>query len=374
MPTVIDLFAGCGGMTKGFVDAGFEPVLAVENNHAAAASYANNFGAEHVSWGRVEDLEDKACAADVVIGGPPCQGFSQLGSRDPGDPRNKLWREFMDVVLLAGAKAFVIENVSRFSHSWEFKMLAGEVEEGRLKEYKIEHDTLNAANFGVPQKRLRAFIIGVHKDIIGARKKGDEPWMPTPTHSRSADPLPGLGLRWRTLRDALENIPTKVETTDLPSGSAIEFLGKPVPGLFSGFDLHFGRNPTQLSLERYRHIPPGGNRKNLPIDLMAECWKKHQSGAGDVMGRLEWDQPSVTIRTEFFKPEKGRYLHHEHHSEDLKAPGNRPLTHLEAALIQGFDLETKWCGSKTEIARQIGNAVPPPLARAIAEEVRALLV
>ena len=91
------------------------------------------------------------------------------------------------------------------------------------------------------------------------------------------------------------------------------------------------------------------------------------------MGRLEWDQPSVTIRTEFFKPEKGRYLHPEHHSEDLKAPGNRPLTHLEAALIQGFDLETKWCGSKTEIARQIGNAVPPPLARAIAEEVRALL-
>ena len=373
MPTLIDLFAGCGGMTKGFVNAGFEPILAVENDLAAAASYAVNFGEEHARRLEVEKLDGEVPAADVVIGGPPCQGFSQLGSSDPGDPRNKLWREFMGVVLRADAKVFVIENVARFRHSWEFKMLGHEAAEGRLKDYKIEYDILNAANFGVPQKRLRAFIIGVHKDIVGARKKGDKPWMPTPTHSRSADPLPGLGLRWRTLSDALGNIPTMVETTDLPSGPTVEFLGKPIPGWFSGFDLHFGRNPTQLSLERYRHIPPGGNRKNLPIDLMANCWKKHQSGSGDVMGRLEWDKPSVTIRTEFFKPEKGRYLHPEHHSEDLKAPGNRPLTHLEAALIQGFDLETRWCGSKTEIARQIGNAVPPPLAEAIAQEVRELL-
>jgi DNA (cytosine-5)-methyltransferase 1 len=125
-------------------------------------------------------------------------------------------------------------------------------------------------------------------------------------------------------------------------------------------ELHITRRPTELSLARFRAIPPGGSRKNLPDELMTECWRKHKSGAGDVMGRLSWDKPSVTIRTEFFKPEKGRYLHpHE----------DRPITHAEAALIQGFPEDFLWCGTKTSIARQIGNAVPPPLARAIAEHL-----
>ena len=91
-----------------------------------------------------------------------------------------------------------------------------------------------------------------------------------------------------------------------------------------------------MSKARYRAIPAGGNRNDLPDHLLSPCWRKHKSGSGDVMGRLMWNKPSVTIRTEFFKPEKGRYLHPEEH---------RPITHAEAAFIQGFPESFLWCGN-----------------------------
>jgi DNA (cytosine-5)-methyltransferase 1 len=122
-------------------------------------------------------------------------------------------------------------------------------------------------------------------------------------------------------------------------------------------ELHFTRQVTSLSLARYRSIPYGGNRFDLPDELRSPCWRRHRSGAADVMGRLRWEEPSVTIRTEFFKPEKGRYLH---------PTQDRSITHYEAALLQGFPDDFLWSGTKSAIARQIGNAVPVPLARAIA--------
>ena len=132
-------------------------------------------------------------------------------------------------------------------------------------------------------------------------------------------------------------------------------------------ELHLGRRPTAKSLERYRCIPPGGNRFDLVRarrDLAPKCWVAKKTGSTDVFGRLEWDKPALTIRTEFFKPEKGRYLHPDQH---------RPITHREAARIQTFPDDFKFCGSKTEIARQIGNAVPPKLAEAVARHLRELL-
>ena len=151
----------------------------------------------------------------------------------------------------------------------------------------------------------------------------------------------------------------EVDVTTLPE-STVEFRGTSVPGTFKLRDLHVTRRPTELSMNRYRSIPYGGNRTHLPDDLLAPCWRRHTTGSGDVMGRLTWEKPSVTIRTEFYKPEKGRYLHP---TED------RPITHAEAALIQGFPEDFLWCGNKVSIARQIGNAVPPPLARAIADHL-----
>jgi DNA (cytosine-5)-methyltransferase 1 len=139
-----------------------------------------------------------------------------------------------------------------------------------------------------------------------------------------------------------------------------EFFGVELPGAFRPFELHVGRDYTEISMRRFRAIPPGGNRFDLPDDLLAPCWRGHKSGSGDVMGRLHWNKPAVTIRTEFFKPEKGRYLHPTEH---------RAITHYEAAVLQGFPDTHRFVGSKTEIARQIGNAVPIPLGRVIADHL-----
>ena len=118
---MIDLFAGCGGMTQGFVDAGFTPVLAVEFNLHAAATYAANFGEDHTFYGDIATLDVKDVPeVDLVIGGPPCQGFSNLGSKDINDPRNTLWREYVRVVRTAHPKVFVIENVDRMGTTASF--------------------------------------------------------------------------------------------------------------------------------------------------------------------------------------------------------------------------------------------------------------
>src|SRR6476619_5799416 len=124
---MIDLFAGCGGMTAGFKPNGFEPVLSVEWNLHAAATYAANFGESHTFWGDIDDaLRGEIPEADVVIGGPPCQGFSNLGSKDVNDPRNSLWRQYLRFVNAARPTLFVIENVDRFRASNEFALLKQE--------------------------------------------------------------------------------------------------------------------------------------------------------------------------------------------------------------------------------------------------------
>src|SRR5690606_9118928 len=120
-------------------------------------------------------------------------------------------------------------------------------------------------------------------------------------------------------------------------GRTFKVFEREVAGKYTAHELHITRKYTPLSRERFEHIPYGGNRFNLPDELKAPCWIKHTSGSADVMGRLVWDRPSVTIRTEFFKPEKGRYLHPEE---------NRALSHLEAARLQGFPDTFEWCGPK----------------------------
>src|SRR3954469_13513555 len=117
-PTLIDLFAGCGGMTAGFVEHGFRPVLAVEHDLHAAATYAANFGEDHTRWADIADVtDDEIPEADGVIGGPPCQGFSNLGSKDVNDPRSQLWKQYLRFVQVARPQVFVIENVDRFRKS-----------------------------------------------------------------------------------------------------------------------------------------------------------------------------------------------------------------------------------------------------------------
>jgi DNA (cytosine-5)-methyltransferase 1 len=339
---MIDLFAGCGGMTSGFVAAGgYDPVMAVEWDLHAAATYAANFGEHHMRWTDIASIpSEEIPQAEVIIGGPPCQGFSNLGNRDVLDPRNRLWREYLRFVEHASPDVFVIENVDRFLSSDEFALLQAETDG-----YELTSGVLLAADFGAPQRRKRAIVIGSRIGRIP---------LPEPTHARDS---------WRTVRDVLTGLPGKPATTALPA-SSVQLFGTRVPGRFKSADLHIGRNPTALSLERYRHIPPGGGRFDLPYHLMPRCWQEKKTGTTDVMGRMRWDDPSLTIRTEFYKPEKGQYLHPR---------WDRPITHLEAARLQTFDDTFEWCGTKIQVAKQIGNAVPPVLAEAIARHLRSYL-
>lgn len=361
-PTVIDLFAGCGGMTIGFVEEGFAPILAVEWDRYAAATYAANFGEDHVRAGDIADVPDRDIPrVDLVIGGPPCQGFSNLGLKRLDDPRNQLWREYLRFITKARPQVFVIENVDRFSKSPEFQMLLAEVEHGLLRDYEICYDVLNAADYGVSQRRRRTIVIGSRVGKID---------LPKATHAK--EPANGSGLQpWRTVRDVISGLPERPDSTELPD-SFTEFFGEPMPGVFKGLDIHFRREPRPLSLDRYDAVPPGGGRFDIPERLLPRCWREKPTGTTDVMGRMRWDAPSLTIRTEFFKPEKGAYLHPQWEKAKSRRV-NRVITHYEASLIQDFPNDYLWVGPKIAIAKQIGNAVPSGLARAIARQVKPLI-
>lgn len=351
--TTLDLFAGAGGLSEGLNTAPgkrFKAVRAVEWELAAAATYTLNHGGRLregrvegglVYAGAIEDwlAEDNVPQVDVVVGGPPCQGFSTLNRDGVGADRNELWRLYAQTVQRARPSYFVLENVPAFLKSDQWFVFREALESGILSDYEIDFDVLNAADYGAFQARKRVIVIGHHKD------------------------LPALGLPEETdagghrpLAEALIGVPRAVDRVGIPDGT-VEFRGGQLPGVFSTRDLHFGRFYTQLSLDRFKAISRnGGSRSELPNHLKADCWLKHSKGTGDVMGRLTWEKPSVTIRTEFFKPEKGRYIHPDQ---------DRVITHYEAALIQGFREDYRWVGTREDIARQIGNAVPIPLGEAI---------
>ncbi|MHC1558102.1 DNA cytosine methyltransferase [Actinomycetospora sp. C-140] len=349
---LVDLFAGCGGLTRGFLDVNhdasipseFDVVASVESDRAAAATYAANFGRDHLFNLEIENWKPAEIPdADVVVGGPPCQGFSNLGKRDPMDKRNRLWREYARTVELIQPDYFLIENVAAFFRSPQWGLLQLAVQDGNpLHDYELYPHILNAAEFGVPQVRKRAVVIG--------RRRG-RPHLPDPASIRvePAERFPTVGA---ALAELPEHVPQ--EKIDLPEG-VYDFHGD-LPGAFKTSELHITRRLEKISQDRIATIPEGGNRLDIPFHLQAPCWRGHTSGSLDVMGRLRKDRPSVTIRTEFVKPEKGRYLHY---SEP------RPLTHAEAAVLQTFPMDYQWCGPKVSIARQIGNAVPVKLATAL---------
>lgn len=235
---------------------------------------------------------------------------------------NRLWMEFAETVEVLRPEVILTENVPEFLQSMEFAAY-----ERRMRKlgYHLDIGVLNAVHFGVPQQRRRAFCVGSR---LGPVK------------------LPSPGKERMTVRQAIGHLPLA------PSGE----------------NWHIGRNPTSVSVERYALIPPGGNRFDLMRkrpDITPRCWLEKKTGTTDVFGRLEWDGFALTIRTEFYKPEKGRYLHPEAH---------RPITHREAACLQTFPDDFIFVGTKIEVARQIGEAVPPKLARAIARAMKSHLI
>jgi DNA (cytosine-5)-methyltransferase 1 len=332
---VLDLFAGCGGLALGFRQEGLKPVGAVEWEPDAAETYRLNID-EAITVADIADVINFP-KADVVVGGPPCQGFSQLGTRDPNDPRNRLWREYVRALDESGADVFVMENVPRLLRSTQFDLFREAVES---RGFAIVSRVLSAADYGVPQSRLRAIVMGSR---LGT------PLLPRPTHGpRGNGRKPQVTVR---------------EAFDKPSTLSLE------P---TGVNWHVARpNIRPTSIIRYQAVPAdGGNRFQMQItlesrgqgDLVPDCWRRKQSGTTDVFGRLWWDKPAVTIRTEFFKPEKGRYLH---------PVADRPITVREAARLQSFPDSFAFPATQSmvSVARQIGNAVPPALAAAVARSL-----
>jgi DNA (cytosine-5)-methyltransferase 1 len=354
---LIDLFAGAGGLTLGFTELSgnhFSPVWANDSNKAAAYTYNANFGAHCIHGDIIDLLNDRSILipkADVVMGGPPCQGFSLLNKKRDDDPRKQLWKPFLEVVRRAKAQVFVMENVPQLLGSSEHEEIVEAAEE---LGFQVKSEKLLAADYGVPQLRWRAFIIGCRfanpAIVFPPKKTNYNPNNGNVTFTTYvSDPKP-----WLTVKDAIDDLPA-------PVGTEIRSTTPPL-------NLHFGRNPTPMSLQRYMAIPKEGmNRFDLQRHaptLTPQCWIRKTSGGTDLFGRLWWNKPAFTIRTEFFKPEKGRYLHPSEH---------RPITHREAARLQSFPDWFEFHGSKIEIAKQIGNAVPPLLAARIAESVYELL-
>jgi DNA (cytosine-5)-methyltransferase 1 len=278
--------------------------------------------------------------ADLVIGGPPCQGFSQLGARDPDDPRNNLWKEYLEVLDQSDAEFFVMENVPQLLKSPQFQMFLSEVKRPR-RDFKIRAAVLSAADYGVPQIRNRAIVFGWRRG---------EPNLPAPSFgANSPRQRPYL-----TVRSALHGLPLEPDSQN---------WHRPRP------------NIRHTSLLRYAAVPiDGGNRFQMQArldhdgmaHLVPQCWRRKTIGTTDVFGRLWWDRPAVTIRTEFYKPEKGRYLH---------PTADRPITIREAARLQSFPDSFRFPENQpmVSVARQIGNAVPPGMAKALAEQVKAHL-
>lgn len=335
--TLIDLFAGCGGMSRGFQDSGrFRSIFAVESDRDAAETYELNFG-DHVACSPIEDVASFK-SADLIIGGPPCQGFSPLNRDAVGFERRGLWREYLRALRQARPRAFVMENVPELLRSEEYGEFRRRAED---LGFKMEGRILNAADYGVPQRRRRAIAIGVLANSV--------PW-PLPTHAEIADGTSAESRKpWVTFRQAVAGLPLR------PDGKR----------------WHRRRNPRSESVRRYKAVPrDGGDRfamqRNLDRaglgHLVPRCWREKPTGTTDVFGRLWWDRPAYTIRTEFYKPEKGRYLHPSAH---------RPITLREAARCMSFpdDFVFPEHQAMTSVARQIGNAVPPLLAQRIAESL-----
>ena len=345
-------------MTLGFTQLSghqFKSVWANDLDPQAAKTYTSNFGS-HCSVGNIgtllQDPSTRIPKADVVIGGPPCQGFSLLNKNRRNDSRKQLWMPFLDVVRESGADIFLMENVPQLLESGEYQEILETAEQ--KMHFKLRSAKLVAADYGVPQVRSRAFILGckfADPEIVFPPKR---------THfnprAKPIDPADYVESPrpWRTVKDAIADLPAPIGTD----------IREELPPM----NLHFGRSPRPISVKRYLAIPKEGmNRFDLQrraLHLTPPCWIRKTAGGTDLFGRLWWDRPACTIRTEFFKPEKGRYLHPAQH---------RPITHREAARFQSFPDEFKFCGTKTEIAKQIGNAVPPLLAARLADCVEELL-
>lgn len=350
--SAVELFAGAGGLSLGLERAGFSIVLANEIEKDFAATLAQNHPDTLVLAKDIHDIDFVKHASDIghidlLSGGPPCQGFSTVGSKNRMDPRNSLFYEYLRAVSELKPKYVLFENVSGF-----FKMYNSEVYKTLISElsslgYDHTSAILDAANYGLPQHRERTIVIGWRK---GLKPAG----LPEPTHSNANSLFNDK--QWTTLIDAISDLPP------LDAGEEKFFYqSHPVnhyqATLRNGADSLSEHNASQYG-ERMQEIlslvPPGGSIENLPQRLRPKGYFKN------TYARLLPDTPSPTITRNFGTPSSSRCIHPFQ---------NRALSTREGARLQGFPDTYKFCGAKTSKNLQIGNAVPPILGEAIATEI-----
>ncbi|EAG3226894.1 DNA cytosine methyltransferase [Listeria monocytogenes] len=344
-PKVIDLFAGVGGLSLGFEQCGYEVVLANEYDASIAESYRANHKDTKMIVGNIVEIDKKevfspfAGKVDVIIGGPPCQGFSQKGQRKSiNDDRNFLFKYFVSVVELVKPKYFVMENVPNLltAEKGYFKKEIYELFESLG--YALNSGVLNAADYGVPQNRKRAIIIG---------KLGDEPVE-----------LPKANLEKITIWEAISDL-AYLESGEGEEEQAYRInpqsnYQKQMRVNSKSLHNHKATNHSAVALERLRMIPQNGGRDSLPEEHLT---KSIYSGTWT---RMKKDEQSVTITTRFDTPSSGKFTH---------PYLNRAITVREAARIQSFPDDFIFVGTKTSQMKQVGNAVPPKLANAIAKTI-----
>lgn len=330
-PSAIDLFCGCGGLSLGLEQAGFRVLGAVDVDNLAVETYKANHPEVTVWEADIQDLNHTQVAdalgletgeLDLLAGCPPCQGFSLIrtlnGHRQVTDPRNDLLLDFLRFIEGLHPKAVMMENVPGLAKEQIFIDFCARLSEiGYVWEVRI----LDAADYGVPQRRRRMILLAAP---VGSLQ-----------FARPAD-------RRRTVSDAIAALP--------------------LPGA-SGDPLHdLPELRTRKVFELIKKIPKdGGSRLDLSENDQLPCHKKCD-GFKDVYGRMAWSKPAPTITGGCFNPSKGRFLHP---SQD------RGITMREAALLQGFPRHYVFPNlhSKSAVALLIGNALPPPFIRRHAEEI-----
>lgn len=342
---VIDLFAGVGGLSLGFEQKGFDIVLANEYDASIAEAYQANHKKTKMIVGDITalDLENTfgpyRGKVAVVIGGPPCQGFSQKGQRKTiHDERNFLFKYYVKVVDLVKPKYFVMENVPNLLTT-ENGYFRKEIEDLFYSMgYHLNAGVLNASDYGVPQNRRRAVIIG--------KLNESAPSLP--------DPLDKTVTIWDAISDlAYLNSGEGEEEQDYRSTPQSEYqkmLRKNSAVLYN----HVATNHSPLALERLSMIPPNAGREVLPEEHLT---KSIYSGTWT---RMRKDEISVTITTRFDTPSSGKFTH---------PYLNRAITVREAARIQSFPDTFRFIGNKGSQMKQVGNAVPPLLAASIADVI-----
>lgn len=368
----VDLFAGCGGMSLGFEMAGFTSVVAVERDEWAASTYRANHPDVTVIQEDVTHLRDESSLrldgrrgeADIlgVIGGPPCQGFSLSGDRDPKDPRNSLFMDFIRVVSVVSADFFVMENVTgllsmRTANRRKVVDIIQEVaDEAR---YATEVLRLTASDFGVPQNRERVFVIGIREGY---------PFAPSGLH-----PLPTTPGRARlTVDDAISDLP---ELKAGEGSSPAPYTKDPVTdyqrwareGSGSVWN-HVAMRHTDRLVRRFQEIDPGMSVKDMKGVHAQRQRGNPQVASGKAFGqnnmRVFGDRPAPTIPASF----QSNFIHPTAHRNFTAREGARIQSFPDSYVFQGERTVMSW-EKRLSQYQQIGNAVPPLLASAIGSQL-----